>query len=268
MPEIDGKPIAYGRTAEIYAWEDGRVLKLFYDWVSQPGVRQEAALTRAVHDLGLSVPAVGEVLQFDRRFGIVFERIDGPSALSVFKDRPLSIIKIALVMAELHAKMHAIQLPEDTTLPSLHERLAKRIQAAPELRDELKAGLLERLASLPDGRSLCHGDFHPDNILLTSSDPVVIDWIDASYGNPLADVARTRLLLMNGSPLPKMPNRWILSAGRVAAYTLYERRYARLRPFERRILAAWMPVMAGARLVENIPSETEWLVSVVEKAVG
>ena len=25
-------PSAYGRTAEIYAWQNGQVLKLFYDW--------------------------------------------------------------------------------------------------------------------------------------------------------------------------------------------------------------------------------------------
>ncbi len=268
MPEINGKPIAYGRTAEVYAWDDGRILKLFYDWVSESGVRQEASITRAVHATGLPVPAVGEVLQFGSRFGIVFERVDGPSALTVFSERPWSIVKIAGIMARLHDRMHAVRLPEDTVLPSLHERLARRIRATPKLRDELKAGLLARLAALPVGRSLCHGDFHPDNILLTSAGPVIIDWIDASSGNPLADVARTRLLLLNGAPLPEMPNRWVLSVGRVVAYTLYERRYARLRPFERRNLDAWMPVIAGARLAEEIPAETEWLVSFVEKAVG
>ena len=26
-----GQPIAYGRTAEIYAWQEGQVLKLFYE---------------------------------------------------------------------------------------------------------------------------------------------------------------------------------------------------------------------------------------------
>ena len=41
MPE---KPIAYGRTAEIYAWEDGWVLKQFYNWFPEESVRYEAEL--------------------------------------------------------------------------------------------------------------------------------------------------------------------------------------------------------------------------------
>jgi hypothetical protein len=27
-----GRPIAAGRTAEIYAWDEGQVLKLYRDW--------------------------------------------------------------------------------------------------------------------------------------------------------------------------------------------------------------------------------------------
>jgi hypothetical protein len=34
MLEELGQPIARGRTAEIYAWHSGQVLKLFYDWLS------------------------------------------------------------------------------------------------------------------------------------------------------------------------------------------------------------------------------------------
>ncbi len=267
MPEITEKPIAYGRTAEVYAWGDGRILKLFYNWVSEPGVRHEAAFSRAVNATGLPSPEVGDVLQFGDRFGIVFERVDGPTGLGIFKDRPWEIAHIARTMADLHARMHAVELPADTVLPSLHERLAERIQSVPELTGRQKTALLERLAALPEGRSLCHGDFHPDNILFTTRGPVIIDWIDASAGNPLADVARTKLLLLNGAPLPEMPNRWVLDAGRWTAYTLYQRRYAHLRPFERRELDDWAPVLAGARLWERITSETEWLVSVVEKAV-
>ena len=37
-----GKPIALGRTAEIYAWEEGQVLKLFQDWFSADLVENEA----------------------------------------------------------------------------------------------------------------------------------------------------------------------------------------------------------------------------------
>ena len=74
-----GKPIALGRTAEIYAWEEGQVLKLFHDWLSANRVEYEAQISRAVHTSGLPVPAVGEVVEINGRLGLIYERVVGPS---------------------------------------------------------------------------------------------------------------------------------------------------------------------------------------------
>jgi hypothetical protein len=41
------QPIAYGRTAEIYAWQEGQVLKLFYDWFELEDIEYEARIGRA-----------------------------------------------------------------------------------------------------------------------------------------------------------------------------------------------------------------------------
>ncbi len=30
--------------------------------------------------------------------------------------------------------------------------------------------------ALPDGDIFCHGNFHPDNVILTFGHPVLIDW--------------------------------------------------------------------------------------------
>jgi Ser/Thr protein kinase RdoA (MazF antagonist) len=56
---------------------------------------------------------------------------------------------------------------------SLPERIRRRIR--------------ERLDELPDEERVCHGDFHPDNVLLGEGGPVIIDWGPASAGHPLAD---------------------------------------------------------------------------------
>ena len=53
--------------------------------------------------------------------------------------------------------------------------------------------MLNHLGSSGDGDKLCHGDFHPGNVLLTEKGAVVIDWMTASICNPWADMARTDL---------------------------------------------------------------------------
>lgn len=62
MSKILSQPIAYGRTAEIYAWEEGQILKLFYDWFDQENIAYEYHISRAIQKAGLPVPAVGEII--------------------------------------------------------------------------------------------------------------------------------------------------------------------------------------------------------------
>src|SRR5438105_2291070 len=74
------------------------------------------------------------------------------------------------------------------------ERIDARIETSDAPAADKQAAR-ERLAALPDGTALCHGDFHPDNVLLSPRGPVVIDWSSASRGHPVGDLAWTSRLL-------------------------------------------------------------------------
>ena len=57
---------------------------------------------------------------------------------------------------------------------------------------QLLAQLHHGLHEIPfGGGRLLHVDLHPDNVLLSSRGPVVIDWANARAGNPAFDVAMT-----------------------------------------------------------------------------
>ncbi len=55
---------------------------------------------------------------------------------------------------------------------------------------------------------LCHGDLHPSNVILTDDGPMIVDWFDACRGEPVAEVARTSLLLLapGGRERPGAPH--------------------------------------------------------------
>ena len=54
-------------------------------------------------------------------------------------------------------------------------RLSTNIAQAPLLAEPHKQSLLRSLAAMPDGDRLCHGDFHPINVLGDLAQPLVID---------------------------------------------------------------------------------------------
>jgi uncharacterized protein (TIGR02172 family) len=255
--EIDlGKPIAYGRTAEMYAWQGGQVLKLFYDWFSLDDIQYEANIQRAVHASGLPVPAVGEILRVNERNGLVYERVDGISMLEVFYRKPWRSIPYGRKMGELHAAMHASSI--GVKIPSQREKLTRRIRQSKVLPAARIAKLLAALDALPDGDRLCHGDFHPGNILVTGRGEVIIDWIDSSLGNPLADLARTTIIILGAAETSQVPNPLLKGFVRLL-HAVYLNRYFKLRPGGEAEYRRWLPVIAAARLNEGIPEIEKWL---------
>ncbi len=78
MPEMIGR----GRTAEIFSWEEGKVLKLYYAWCSPDWVEYEFKATQVAYQAGVTVPVPYELVEKEGRRGIIFERIHGVNLIA------------------------------------------------------------------------------------------------------------------------------------------------------------------------------------------
>jgi aminoglycoside phosphotransferase (APT) family kinase protein len=92
---------------------------------------------------------------------LILERLDGVTMTAAFTDGRLSMADGAACLADLHQRLHA--------LPTRDGRLT--------------------------GDRILHRDLHPENVMLTSRGPVVIDWNNAAEGRPAVDVALTAVIL-------------------------------------------------------------------------
>jgi Ser/Thr protein kinase RdoA (MazF antagonist) len=251
--------IASGREAEVFDYADGRVLKLFREgWFTDRVPREHAALD-ALRRSGVRAPIAYEAVEIDGRPGLVMERIDGVDFLTLLEKAPHLIWPSAAVLGRAHAAMHDVVAP--ASLPLLNDDLVHRITAADALPVEFCGPVLEMLAALPAGDRLCHGDFHPGNVLGSFDSPVVIDWGDASRGDPVADVARTQLLY-RFSALPDETPGWLKAVAKVAR-RIPARRYLRVyrsaRPVDGDLLRRWLVVRVAARFYEGIDEEFDTL---------
>jgi Ser/Thr protein kinase RdoA (MazF antagonist) len=251
------QPFARGRTADVYAWDEDTVLKLFHNWFSLEDIEYELKIARAVHTSGVKSPVVRELIQVDGRNGLVYERVSGEPMLTMFQRKPWMVFSHAHTLAKLHAQMHECSFKAD--MPKQHRKLQRKIQDVSVLPVLVKASLLRALEELPDDNKVCHGDFHPANVLLTDTDSTIIDWIDATSGNPLADVARTSIILLGAAASSQVPNLMLKLFVRVF-HAAYLREYFRLRPHKHDEYHRWLPIVAAARLGENIKELEGWLI--------
>ena len=130
----------------------------------------------------------------------------------------------------------------------------------------LKNSLLNALRSQPEADRVCHGDFHPANLLIDGNDAHIIDWIDASRGNPLADVARTSIILRGAIESKQIRNaflKWLVKS----FHSIYLDQYFRLRPGGKEEYLRWLPIVAAARMDEGIQELEPWLMEQAGKIV-
>jgi predicted trehalose synthase len=237
MQETPGALIAAGRVAEVFAW-GSRALKLYRSPAHKHVAFREAAIHAAVEALGLPVPAVWGVRAVSGRWGVVFDRVSAGSFAARMRAEPALVADHLACLAAVHARIHGHEAP---ALGSLAARLAAAIAWAPALDEAPRRRLLGGLAAMPEGRRLCHGDFHPENLLGTPERPLVIDWPDASCGEPAADVCRSYLLMALHAPDLAEP---------------YLAAYCRASGLSRAAIRAWLPYVAAARLAEEVAGET------------
>jgi len=258
------EPFAVGATAEIFAWEDGQILKLFRDWFPVEAVQTEARTARLIHASGAPAPAVGEIVEIDGRMGLLYERIDGRSMLAALTAQPWRLVHFARQLAALQADLHKRAAPAG--MPAQRQRMQIKIERAEAIAPAIRQRILALLDSLLTDNRLCHGDFHPDNVLLTARGPVIIDWIDATAGYPLADVARSSLLMGFAQPPDGGTLDWKIRLARRWLHHAYLAHYRRLSPFADDVLAHWRLVAAAARTSETVPeSEVQLLLAFIER---
>jgi aminoglycoside phosphotransferase (APT) family kinase protein len=253
--------IGEGREAEILEAGDGRVLRLLWSAEREPWLDREEAALRAASAAGAPVPTVYERMTQDGRPGLVMERLDGPDLLTRLGTRPWTVVAAGRMLGHVHARLHEVSAPAE--LPDLkdniRELLERRAQRVPA---DLAAEACERLAELPDGDRICHGDYHPANVLLTTDGPRVIDWAGASRGDPIADVCRTQLIVELGEVPQAAPAlvRRLDYVGRSLLLRSYLRAYGRP---DRLLIARWTRVLAIARLAEGIDAERTSLLNLL-----
>jgi hypothetical protein len=228
MEEELGRSLATGNTAEIFEW-DSRVMKLYKSPAAKPKAFREAATSAAVEALGLPVPKVWNVHEVGDRWGLVFDRVTQKSFAEQMLGKINDVPRYLECMAQLHVRVHS---HEAIQFVGLKVTLAANIAASLPLDKQRKQELLDAIVDMPDGDRLCHGDFHPLNILGDTSDPMIIDWLDARRGDPAADVCRSYLLLK-------------LHAAEIALP--YLDAYCRLGNMNRDAVLRWMPCCEARR---------------------
>ncbi|MDF2885780.1 MAG: aminoglycoside phosphotransferase [Lacrimispora sp.] len=191
-----GEIVGVGNTATVYEWENGKVVKLFREGYSYQDANREFENAMALNGMDFPKPKAYEFITYEGKNGIVYDKVRGESLLD-WTLRTGNLQDCAILMAKAHK---GILKNDIRNVPDYKDFLIHQIKKASITKEErLKA--LYLADQLEDGTTLCHGDFHPGNLMLSQGCISVIDFMNVCRGNRLYDIART-VYLIEYTPVP------------------------------------------------------------------
>lgn len=198
-----GEPLFTSRSSEIFRWEgDDKLLKLFREGVDKDLIDGEEVNTKEAFAKGVTeVECFGQV-EVEGRYGIILKKIGGATLIGTLGKQPSILFKAAQIMADLQIEMHSTHTEKIRSYKEMVKHTLMTASVFDYLSSEEKDKAIAKIDALPDGDSILHFDYHPDNIMTHDGKSTIIDWMTACSGAPAADVAATVFLLTEGEMIP------------------------------------------------------------------
>ena len=237
-------------------YRDGdKLIKIYlsdrYEYVEQAYLRQ-----KFVYDAGLPVPVVYGIKRLnDTETAIEMEYIEGKPLVAMYEGKGEEMrIEAMRIMAKLQCLIYAV---DANGLPDLTDFYTREIETSRYLTVRLKEKMLARMKSLDKGRaSLCHGDIHAHNFMYNGGKHWIIDWEDASKGDPAADACMAYFYSV----------RWA-AKGSDKSDEQYLRIFCEESGIPREDILAWLPVIAGVQVNIDDDGDREYITRFIDNII-
>ena len=224
-------------------YRDGdRCIKLFSEGYSKALILNEALNQARIEETGLNIPKILEVTTVNGRWAIVSEYIEGKTLSELMAESPEKKQEYLEEFVDLQLEVQSKTCP---MLTKLKDKMNSKISQT-SLDATTRYELHTRLESMPNHKKVCHGDFNPSNVVVTSDGTkYILDWAHATQGNASADAARTFLLFCLD--------------GDEATAKKYLDLFCRKSDTARQYVQKWMPIVAASQSVKGNEREREFL---------
>ena len=229
-------------------YRDGdKCIKVFSEDYSKADILNEAMNQARVEELGLHIPSILAVTMVEGKWAIVSQFIEGKTLAQLMKEEPEKKDEYLDFFVELQLQ---VQAQTCTQLKRLKDKMAMKIDQT-ALDATTRYDLHTRLEGMPKHKKVCHGDFNPSNIIIsTDGTPYIIDWSHATQGNASADAARTYLLFC--------------LEGDTETAEKYLNLFCKKSDTAKQYVQKWMPIVAASQSVKAIAEERSFLLRWVD----
>jgi thiamine kinase-like enzyme len=224
-------------------YKDGElVAKVFDESFPKSDILNEALNQARVEETGLNIPKIEEVTKIDGKWAIISTYIEGKTMAELMAENPDKLDDLLEQFVDIQINILNQKAP---LLNKLKDKMKRKISET-DLDATTRYELETRLNGMPKHTKVCHGDFNPSNVVISSDGTAyVLDWSHATQGNGAADAARTYLLFR----LNKKDD----------VAEKYIKLFCEKTDTARQYVEQWLPIVAASQSVKGKPEEREFL---------
>jgi len=230
------------RTSKTVYRDGDLAIKVFDEDYSKADVLNEALNQARVEVTDLPIPKVIAVTKVNGKWAIVTEFIQGKTLWRLMTENPEKVDEYLERFVDIQLEIQSKRVP---MLNTIFEKMHRKITLS-GLDATTRYELHTRLESMPKHKKVCHGDFNPSNIIVSTDDTAyIIDWAHVTQGNASADAARTYLLfrLEGQDEMAEKYLKLFCDRGDTAKQSIQK----------------WLPIVAASQLVKEKPEQREFL---------
>jgi len=183
------KVIGRGACGECFRIDDETIVKLYFPRVKNEEIMREKEFSKKAFVMGVPTAISYDVVESDGRLGVVYELINSKTITEMIREGKQDLDSIMNMYVKMCKDIHAIQV-DDVSIPSFKEINRVDIGTITGITDDERQLLHKFLDMVPEDRAFNHGDLNPNNIMVQSNEPCLIDMGEIGYGTPLFDISR------------------------------------------------------------------------------
>ena len=181
--------IGVGGVGRVYRLNEDTIIKVFRQGTDIEDVRREITMSKEAFVMGMPTAISFDIVRVGEQYGLVYELLKADTLSACLCREPEQVDSYARQYAALFRQLHAIEVPEGSSVPSALAREREQVRHIrryfPQESIDL---LLQILDAVPEGRRLLHMDLQTKNAMIQQGELMLIDMGEVGYGHPLLDL--------------------------------------------------------------------------------
>ena len=186
---VDGcEFVAKGACGAVYRYDDETIIKSYYSKDALPEIKQERENARRAFVLGINTAIPYGIVRIGDGYGSLTELLNAVSVTKLIRNNPDDLSEPVKYFVDMLKSIHAVEA-EEGDFPDMKETALKWADFVADYIPEDQGKKLRALIeAVPKQKTLLHGDYHTNNVMLQNGEPVLIDMDTLCMGHPIFEL--------------------------------------------------------------------------------